>query len=334
MKLEEFDYDLPEELIAQKPVEPRDLSRLMVVHRKTGEIEHRVFRDIVEYLEPGDLLVFNVTRVIPARLFVRKPTGAKIEILLLEKIDARKWKCLVKPGNKVKVGNELLGETFRARCLERAEEGSRILEFDDDVEEIVDREGRTPLPPYIHEEIELERYQTVYAKVEGSVAAPTAGLHFTRELLDKLKTRGVEFAEVVLHVGIGTFRPIKSENVEEHRMHSERYFVDHKNASRIWNARKEGRRIVAVGTTSVRVLETMGIEGEKTEYEGETSLFIHPPFDFKLTDALITNFHLPRSTLLLLVSAFAGRDLVMRAYAEAVKKRYRFFSFGDACFFI
>ncbi len=334
LRVEEFDYELPEELIAQKPVEPRDLSRLMVVNRETGKIEHRIFRDIIEYLKPNDLLVFNVTKVIPARLYARKITGANVEILLLEKVDGRKWKCLVKPGRKVKPGTELMGTTFKVRCVERGEEGTRILEFDDVVENIIEREGKTPLPPYVHEEIELDSYQTVYAKVAGSVAAPTAGLHFTPELLDKIRSMGVEFAEVVLHVGIGTFRPIKNPFIEEHEMHSERYMIDEENALKIWKAKEEGRRIVAVGTTSVRVLETVAMEGRKKRYQGETSLFIYPPFEFKMTNALITNFHLPRSTLLVLVSTFVGRELVMRAYSEAIRERYRFYSLGDACLFV
>ncbi|PLV59289.1 tRNA preQ1(34) S-adenosylmethionine ribosyltransferase-isomerase QueA [Thermotoga sp. KOL6] len=331
MKVSEFDYELPPELIAQEPVEPRDSSRLMVLHRSTRRIEHRIFWEIVEYLNPGDLLVLNVSKVIPARLFGKKKTGANIEILLLERVENGVWKCLVRPGQKVKKGVEIIiNGDLSAVCIERSEDGTRIMEFHPKDDEIIFEKGRTPLPPYIKKEVPLERYQTVYAKEEGSVAAPTAGLHFTTELMDKLKEKGVEFAEVILHVGIGTFRPVKAEEVEKHKMHEEFYRVPRETVKKIEETRRKSRRIVAVGTTTVRTLETIARLPKREEYVGKTDLFIYPPFEFKLVDALITNFHLPRSTLLMLVSAFAGKDFVMEAYREAVKRRYRFFSFGDA----
>jgi len=334
VKLSDFDYRLPEELIAQKPVEPRDKSRLMVINRKNGEIHHTIFRNITAYLKKGDLLVFNMTKVIPARLHLRKSTGARIELLLLEELDSKIWKCMVRPGNKVKVGTTMYGKDFSCECIERHADGTRTIRFDHDVAEILQENGEIPLPPYIHRKVDPVRYQTVYAKVPGAVAAPTAGLHFTRELLRKIDEMGVERAEVVLHVGVGTFRPIRAENVEDHRMHEEYYEIDTENTEKIFKARETGKRIIAVGTTVVRVLETIARQPRKKHYKGRTSLFIYPPFEFKLTDALITNFHLPKSSLLVLVSAFAGRELVMEAYSEAIEKRYRFFSFGDACFFI
>lgn len=331
MKVSEFDYELPSELIAQEPVEPRDASRLMVLHRKTQRIEHRIFREIIEYLEPGDLLVLNVSKVIPARLYARKKTGASIEILLIERLEEGIWKCLVRPGQKVKKGTELvIDEDLSAVCLGRGEDGTRILKFQPQDDRLIFEKGRTPLPPYIKNEVPLERYQTVYAKEEGSVAAPTAGLHFTPELIEKLKKKGVQFAEVVLHVGIGTFRPVKVEEVEKHKMHEEFYQVPKETVRKLRETRERGNRIVAVGTTTVRTLETIARLPEQEEYVGKTDLFIYPPFEFKLVDALVTNFHLPRSTLLMLVAAFAGKDFVMEAYREAVKRRYRFFSFGDA----
>lgn len=331
MKVSEFDYELPPELIAQEPVEPRDASRLMVLHRKTKKIEHRIFREIVEYLEPDDLLVLNVSKVIPARLYARKKTGAHIEILLLDRLEEGIWRCLVKPGQKVKKGTELLiDNNLSAVCLDRSEDGTRILEFRPKNDDLILKKGKAPLPPYIKKEVPLDRYQTVYAKENGSVAAPTAGLHFTPELIEKLKEKGVEFAEIVLHVGIGTFRPVKVEEVEKHRMHEEYYRVPREAVRKIRETKEKGKRVVAVGTTTVRTLETIARLPEQEEYAGKTDLFIYPPFEFKMVDALITNFHLPRSTLLMLVAAFAGKDFIMEAYREAVKRRYRFFSFGDA----
>ncbi|MBO8160824.1 MAG: tRNA preQ1(34) S-adenosylmethionine ribosyltransferase-isomerase QueA [Thermosipho sp. (in: Bacteria)] len=334
MEVKDFDYYLPEELIAQEPVEPRDSSRLMVLNRSLGTIEHKIFKDIIEYLGEGDLLVRNITKVIPARLYGKKVTGAKIEVLLLEKIDKGVWKALVKPGSKVKKGTKIIfGDFLEATCKDWAEEGSRILEFNVESDEKIFQYGRAPLPPYIKSDnISFNRYQTVYSKEMGSVAAPTAGLHFTGRLLKELEKKGVEFADVILHVGLGTFRPVKAEKVEEHKMHSETYYVPKSTVEKIRDYKKNNGRIVAVGTTSVRTLETIARLPKKDHYHGKTDIFIYPPFEFKLTDALITNFHLPRSTLLMLVSAFAGKDFILKAYNIAVKERYRFFSFGDACF--
>ena len=330
-EVSEFDYYLPKELIAQEPVEPRDSSRLMVIHRKTGEIEHRIFRDIVNYLEEGDLLILNTTKVIPARLLGRKETGAKVEIFLLERMKEGVWKCLVKPGSKVKIGTKVLIGDLMARCLERFPDGARLMEFEPRDDSVIFSHGKTPLPPYIKKEVPSDRYQTVYAKEEGAVAAPTAGLHFTEELLQRLKDKGIKFAEVILHVGLGTFRPVKAERVEDHKMEEECYKVPEVTVKALEETLKRGKRIVAVGTTVVRTLETIARLPKKKEYEGKTDLFIYPPFEFKLISALITNFHLPKSTLLMLVSAFAGKDLIMKAYKIAIEKRYRFFSFGDAC---
>lgn len=334
MEVKDFDYFLPEELIAQKPVEPRDFSRLMVLNRKDKTIEHKIFRDIINYLGQGDLLVRNITKVIPARLYGKKSSGANIEILLLEKIDRGIWKALVRPGSKVKKGTEILfGDSLKAKCVDWAEEGSRILEFNLENDEEIFKYGRAPLPPYVkNNKISFERYQTVYSKEMGSVAAPTAGLHFTESLLERLKEKGVEFADVILHVGLGTFRPVKVEKIEEHKMHSETYYVPKETVRKIREYKKNKGRIIAVGTTSVRTLETIARLPEKDHYHGKTDIFIYPPFEFKLTDALITNFHLPRSTLLMLVSAFAGHEFILNAYRTAVKEKYRFFSFGDACF--
>jgi S-adenosylmethionine:tRNA ribosyltransferase-isomerase len=334
LEVKDFDYFLPEELIAQKPVEPRDFSRLMVLNRKDKTIEHKIFRDIINYLGQGDLLVRNITKVIPARLYGKKSSGANIEILLLEKIDRGIWKALVRPGSKVKKGTEILfGDSLKAKCVDWAEEGSRILEFNLENDEEIFKYGRAPLPPYVkNNKISFERYQTVYSKEMGSVAAPTAGLHFTESLLERLKEKGVEFADVILHVGLGTFRPVKVEKIEEHKMHSETYYVPKETVRKIREYKKNKGRIIAVGTTSVRTLETIARLPEKDHYHGKTDIFIYPPFEFKLTDALITNFHLPRSTLLMLVSAFAGHEFILNAYRTAVKEKYRFFSFGDACF--
>lgn len=326
MKLSDFDYELPEELIAQTPIEPRDSSRLMVVHRDSGSIEHRIFREIVEYLSPKDVLVLNNSKVIPARLFGQLD-GKQAEILLVQKVDDRTWKCLVRPGKKIKPGVVVnLNGGIVAKCLDRCEEGMRLIEFNVDEEELL-RIGEAPIPPYVRTKIPLERYQTVYAKVAGSIAAPTAGFHFTEALLERIHQLGVRVVEITLHVGIGTFRPVKTENIEQHRMHAERYSIPPEVIETITKAKSEGGRIIAVGTTVVRTLETFA----RTHLsEGETDLFIYPPFEFKIVDALVTNFHLPKSTLLMLVAAFAGYDLTMRAYREAVKQRYRFYSFGDA----
>lgn len=333
MKLSDFDYYLPEELIAQTPAEPRDSSRLMVLNRKEKTIEHRIFRDIVEYLKPGDLLVRNITKVIPARLYGVKETGARVEILLLEKISEGVWEALVKPGSKVKKGTKIiLSEGVEVICKDYSQQGARILEFncsDDKLFEL----GNAPLPPYIkNQKVPFERYQTVYSKETGSVAAPTAGLHFTEELLERLRDKGVEFADLILHVGLGTFRPVKVEDIREHKMHSERYYVPAETVKKIRETRKNKGRIIAVGTTSVRTLETIARLPNQESYHGKTDIFIYPPFEFKLTDAIITNFHLPKSTLLMLVSAFAGKDFILEAYNTAVKMKYRFFSLGDACF--
>lgn len=335
--LEAYDYYLPEELIAQSPAEPRDTSRLMVLDKTTGEIHHRIFRDIKEYIHEGDLLVFNTTKVIPARLFGKKTTGANIEILLLEKLGLGIWKCLVKPGKVVKEGTEIIFENTNmkmyGKCLSRAEEGTRVIEFSEKEDEKIFSFGNVPLPHYIkNHNVKIDRYQTVYAKHEGSVAAPTAGLHFTTELLNELKNKGVKTAEVVLHVGIGTFRPVKVEDIRQHKMHEEYYIVSEETISAINEAKASGKRVIAVGTTTVRTLETIARLQKSDSYSGKTDIFIYPPFEFKIVDALITNFHLPKSSLIMLVSAFAGYDLTMRAYRIAVQERYRFFSFGDAMF--
>lgn len=339
MKVSDFNYDLPEELIAQHPYEKRDEARLMVLHRNTKQIEHKVFKDIIDYLEPGDCLVLNDTKVIPARLYGKKDTGAKVEFLLLKRIENDDWEAMVRPGNKLKAGAKVsFGDgILKAEVLETLEGGNRRVRFfyEGIFNEILDKVGLMPLPPYIKENIkeENEKYQTVYAKYEGSAAAPTAGLHFTEELLEKIKEKGVEIAKVTLHVGIGTFRPVKVENVEEHKMHSEHFYVKQMEADKINKAKAEGHRVVAVGTTSCRVLESVSDEnGKMKEIETDTSIFIYPGYKFKCVDALITNFHLPESTLIMLVSSLAGKDFIMKAYKEAVEKRYKFFSFGDAMF--
>ena len=405
MKISDFDYQLPEELIAQTPIEPRDASRLMVLDRARGTIEHRIFRDIVEYLRPGDVLVCNQSRVIPARLFGRKvPTGGKVELLLLAKRSDDTWEALVKPGRRVKVGTRIeigvedhgiRGDSPAPRSpspvigevIGRTEAGGRLIRFSPPIEPLLDELGTVPLPPYIREPLrDPERYQTVYARVEGSVAAPTAGLHFTPELMRKIEAKGAKFAFVTLHVGLGTFRPVREENVEDHKMHREYCELSPEVARQLNRARAEGGRIIAVGTTSVRVLETAAKIGKRetgkfsgsqslllrgvlapsgrrgrrpvayhcdllklgtgrlvdrkssqfsdllTPFSGWTDLFIYPGYQFRAVDALITNFHLPRSTLLMLVCAFAGREFILRAYREAVRRRYRFYSFGDAMF--
>lgn len=338
MDLKEFYYDLPEELIAQVPIQKRDESRLMVLDRENKTIEHKIFKDILDYLKPGDCLVRNNTKVIPARIYGKKETGANVEFLLLNNIEGDIWEAIVRPGNKLHVGTKVtFGEgLLNAEILEVMEGGTRKVKFTYNgiFNEILDQIGLMPLPPYIHEELkEKDRYQTVYAKYQGSAAAPTAGLHFTEELLEKIKEKDVEIANVTLHVGIGTFRPVKVDKIEEHHMHSEHYYIKEEDAEKINNAKKNGGRIISVGTTSCRVLESIADEnGFVKETEGDTSIFIYPGYKFKCIDALITNFHLPESTLLMLVSALAGKDYIMKAYKEAVEQKYRFFSFGDAMF--
>lgn len=339
MKVSDFNYNLPKELIAQVPIKDRDQSRLMVLDRENKTIEHKIFKDIIDYLEPGDCLVRNNTKVIPARLYgVKEETGANVEFLLLKRVDGDIWEVMVKPGRKlmpgvrVEFGNGLL----KAEILEKLGDGNRKVKFEYNgiFNEILNEIGLMPLPPYIHEKLkEKDRYQTVYAKYEGSAAAPTAGLHFTDELFEKLKEKGVEVANVTLHVGIGTFRPVKVENIEEHDMHSEHFYIKAEDAEKINKAKREGHRVIAVGTTSCRVLESVADNnGYVKEVEGDTNIFIYPGYKFKCLDALITNFHLPESTLIMLVSALAGKDFIMQAYEEAVKEQYKFFSFGDAMF--
>ena len=338
MKVSEFDYDLPEELIAQVPIKKRDESRLMVLDRKNKTIEHRKFKDIIEYLEPGDVLVRNNTKVLPARLYGRKETGAKVEFLLLNNIEGDIWECIVRPGNKLHSGAKVIfGEgILKAEVIDTMEGGTRKVKFfyDGIFNEILDKIGLMPLPPYIHESLkDNDRYQTVYAKYEGSAAAPTAGLHFTDDLLKKLEEKGVIIANVTLHVGIGTFRPVKEENVEEHKMHTEHFYIKKEDVEKINNAKKNKKRVIAVGTTSCRVLETIADKsGLVKETEGDTGIYIYPGYKFKCLDGLITNFHLPQSTLLMLVSALAGKEHIMEAYKKAVEEKYRFFSFGDAMF--
>ncbi len=335
MKLSDFMYDLPEERIAQTPAEPRDHSRLMVLHRDTHAIEHRHFYDVIEYLNPGDVLVINETRVIPARLIGERPSGGACEVLLLKQLGPKRWETLVKPGKKLKPGAEVIfgGGRLRGRIAETTEVGGRIVDFECEgsFEETLDALGEMPLPPYIHEKLsDRERYQTVYAKQEGSAAAPTAGLHFTPELLERIREKGVEIVPVLLHVGLGTFRPVKVENVEEHEMHSEYFEVTEEAAERINAARKRGGRVIAVGTTSVRTLESASEDGVLLPKRGETKIFIRPGYQWQMVDALITNFHLPGSTLMMLVSALYDRERIIAAYEEAVRQEYRFFSFGDA----
>ena len=339
MKVTDFDYELPEELIAQTPIKKRDESRLMVLNRKNQTIEHKIFRDIIDYLKPGDVLVRNNTKVIPARLYGKKETGANVEFLLLNNIEKDIWETIVRPGNKLYVGTKVIfGDGILvAEILEIMPGGTRKVEFKYKgiFNEILDEIGLMPLPPYIHENLkEKDRYQTVYAKYEGSAAAPTAGLHFTEELLEKIKQKGIEIANVTLHVGIGTFRPVKEETVEAHKMHSEHFYIKQEDVDKINKAKQEKRRVIAVGTTSCRVLESIADEktGMVKQIEDDTQIFIYPGYKFKCIDGLITNFHLPQSTLLMLVSALASKDFIMKAYKEAVKEKYRFFSFGDAMF--
>lgn len=378
MELEEFNYYLPEELIAQVPIKNRDESRLMVLNRKNQTIEDKIFRDIIDYLEPGDCLVRNNTKVIPARLYGKKDTGANVEFVLLKNIEGNKWEVMCRPGNKIHIGTKIYfdGEKFSgdepefenkrkdeaenlsaqvnknndsninfkgdqehlltANVLDITDDGTRIVEFSYKgiFNEILDKIGLMPLPPYIHESLkDNDRYQTVYAKYNGSAAAPTAGLHFTNELLDKIQEKGVDIANVTLHVGIGTFRPVKEEKIEDHKMHVEHYYIKEEDAEKINKAKREGHRVIAIGTTSCRTLETVADEnGYVKACEGDTGIYIYPGYKFKCLDGLITNFHLPKSTLIMLVSAFAGKDYIMKAYKHAVDEKYRFFSFGDAMF--
>lgn len=339
LKTHDFYYDLPEELIAQTPAEPRDSSRLLVYDRETDTIEHKHFYDIVDYLEKGDLLVVNNTRVIPARIFGHiDGKQTTFELLLLKRMDYTRWECIMRPARKAKKGSVIkISDELTATIEDIKEYGERIVRFDFDgvFEDILERVGNMPLPPYIHETLQdKERYQTVYSKIDGSAAAPTAGLHFTPELIQKLKDKGVEFAQVLLHIGLGTFRPVKAENILDHEMHTEYYEIDKETAEQINRAKLEGRRVIAVGTTSVRTLETVADEhGFVRPEKGNTKIFIYPGYKFKAVDALITNFHLPESTLIMLVSALVGREKTLEIYNEAVKERYRFFSFGDSTFF-
>ena len=336
MEVTDFDYDLPQELIAQTPVEPRDSSRLLVMDKKTGELEHRHFFNLPEYLKPGDVLVFNDTRVIPARLHGFKSTGAHVEVFLLTRKNATDWEVLVKPGKKLQKGAQIkFSDELSCEILETTDFGGRIARFHYDgiFEEILDRLGETPLPPYIHEKLQdKERYQTVYNRERGSAAAPTAGLHFTKELLQKIRDMGVEEVFVTLHVGLGTFRPVNESRIEDHKMHREFYTVSQEAADAINKAKREGRRIIAVGTTSVRTLESAGASGEMKAGGNWTSIFIYPGYQFRFVDALVTNFHLPQSTLIMLVSALSTRENILHAYKVAVQEKYRFFSFGDAMF--
>lgn len=336
MKVEDFNYELPKELIAQTPYDKRDEARLMVLDRNTKKIEHRIFRDVLEYLNPGDCLVINDTKVIPARLYGKKDTGANVEYLLLNRIEGDIWEAMVRPGNKLKVGSKVeFGDgLLKSEILDVMPGGNRKVKFEYDgiFNEILDQIGLMPLPPYITEKLkDKSKYQTVYAKYEGSAAAPTAGLHFTEELLGKIKEKGVEIAKVTLHVGIGTFRPVKVENVEDHEMHSEHFYIKKEEAEKINKAKRNGNKIIAVGTTSCRVLESAANDnGLVSEIEADTNIFIYPGYKFKCIDNLITNFHLPESTLIMLVSSLADRDFILKAYNEAVKEKYKFFSFGDA----
>lgn len=336
MDISDFDYELPEELIAQIPVEPRDSSRLMVLDPSNHTIEHRRFSELGDFLKRGDLLIFNDTRVIPARLIgAREHTGGKVEVFLLRQIEKDQWEALVKPGRKVRVGSVVkFSEELSCEILAHTDFGGRIVRFiyDGVFEEILDRLGTMPLPPYIHEKLEdRERYQTIYSRVKGSAAAPTAGLHFTESLMEELRQKGVQFGFVTLHVGLGTFRPVQVDTIEDHVMHSEYYSVSEETAELIHTAKKEGRRVIAVGTTSIRTLESAAAATGIVEAgTGWTDIFIYPGYEFKIVDAVITNFHLPKSTLIMLICAFAGRAFTLEAYRTAVAEEYRFFSFGDA----
>ena len=337
MKVSDFNYELPEKLIAQHPYDKRDEARLMVLDREKQTIEHKVFKDIIDYLNPGDCLVINNTKVIPARLLGVKDTGAKVEFLLLKRIEGDSWEAMVRPGNKLRPGTKVSfgNGILKAEVLDVLDGGNRkvVFEYKGIFNEVLDKVGIMPLPPYITEATkeDQKKYQTVYAKYDGSAAAPTAGLHFTEELLKKIEEKGIQIANVTLHVGIGTFRPVKVENVEDHEMHSEHFYIKKEDAEKINNTRKNGKKVIAVGTTSCRVLESVSDEdGMMREYEGDTNIFIYPGYKFKCVDYLITNFHLPESTLIMLVSSLAGKDFIMKAYAEAVNEEYKFFSFGDA----
>ena len=340
MKVSDFDYELPQELIAQVPIKDRSASRLMVLNRENKAIEDKIFKDIIDYLKPGDCLVRNNTKVIPARLYgIKEETGVHIEFLLLKRIEGDVWEVMVHPGRRLKIGTKVIfGDgLLKAEILEMMEGGNRKVKFEYEgiFNEILDQIGLMPLPPYIKEKLDdKSRYQTVYAKYEGSAAAPTAGLHFTDKLLKEIEQKGIKIANVTLHVGIGTFRPVKVENIEEHNMHSEHFYIKQEDADKINETKKNGKRVIAIGTTSCRVLETISSEknGMVKEAEGDTQIFIYPGYKFKCIDGLITNFHLPESTLLMLVSAFAGKEYVMKAYKEAVEKEYKFFSFGDAMY--
>ena len=336
MLVTDFDYDLPQELIAQHPMEPRDHSRLLVVDKKTGEIEHKHFYDLVNYLKPGDVLVFNDTRVIPARLHGTKDTGAHVEVFLLTRRDATDWEVLVRPGKKLQVGANInFSDELSCEVIEHTDFGGRVVRFKYDgiFEEILDRLGETPLPPYITAPLEdKERYQTVYNRERGSAAAPTAGLHFTKELLQKIKEIGCEEVFVTLHVGLGTFRPVSEAKIEDHKMHKEFYTVSQEAADAVNKAKAEGRRIIAVGTTAVRTLEAAGADGQLHAGSSWTNIFIYPGYKFRLVDDLVTNFHLPQSTLLMLVSTLSTREIMLQTYKKAVEEKYRFFSFGDAMF--
>lgn len=339
LKTSDFYYDLPEELIAQNPVEPRDSSRLFVYDRKTDSISHKHFRDVYDLLNKGDLLVINTTKVYPARIFAHTEHGGKVEVLLLKRRDLTEWEVLVKPGKKCREGVVLkINDELSVEIISRTEEGGRIVRFifDGVFEDILSRVGEMPLPPYIREKLkDQSRYQTVYCKKEGSAAAPTAGLHFTKELIERLKEKGVEFAEVNLNVGLGTFRPVKVDDLADHKMHTEYFEINQENAQKINNAKKEGRRVIAVGTTSVRTLESAANEdGTVNAVSGDTSIFIYPPYKFKVVDSLITNFHLPESTLVMLVSALSTREKTLELYKIAVEEKYRFFSFGDSMMII
>ncbi|MEI3504391.1 MAG: tRNA preQ1(34) S-adenosylmethionine ribosyltransferase-isomerase QueA [Anaerovoracaceae bacterium] len=347
MHINDFDYELPEELIAQKPADKRDASRLLVVHRETGETEHKHFYDILEYLNEGDCLVLNNSKVLPARLYgIKEGTGAKVEFLLIKRIDGDRWETMVRPGKRLKPGDSVMfseDPLLKADIIDYGNDGTRIVEFSYDgiFMERLEEIGSMPLPPYIERQSENEdrdRYQTVYCREEGSVAAPTAGLHFTEELLEKARAKGVELAYVTLHVGIGTFRPVKCENIEDHSMHFEEYHIDEKTAEIINRAKAEGRRVISVGTTSTRTVESAAYFDEEKDCwqvrsgENSTGIFIYPGYEFRIIDSLITNFHLPKSTLLMLISALYDREKILEVYQEAIREKYRFFSYGDAMF--
>lgn len=340
LKTSDFYYDLPEELIAQTPASPRDSARMLVYDKKNDKTEHKIFRDIIDYLTPNDVLVINNTRVIPARLFAHKVTGAKIEVFLLKRLNLTDYEVLMKPAKKAPVGTKLIfSDNLSADVVENQEEiGGRIIKFSvgsGTLEEELDKIGEVPLPPYIHEKLQDdEEYQTIYSKIKGSCAAPTAGLHFTEELMQKIREKGIQIEEVTLDVGLGTFRPVNEENALNHKMHSEKIYINDETAERLNKAKAEGKRIIAVGTTTVRTLESASDRvGHIVPVHKETNIFIYPGVKIKFVDALITNFHLPESTLIMLVSAFIGKDKTLKLYKEAVEEKYRFFSFGDCCFF-